>query len=152
MTEETKKTLVYGGVISLAVGVALYIYTRAAGGGADGGAAAQAAQQAQAAQDETNLAMLAELGSSGASFGGGGFSLNSETTGSPEKPHDNFAQEIAAILNATGLGGSASAAGSPAPPASTAPALPQPVVSHTQPAFATVPNHNNVLYARKVLA
>jgi hypothetical protein len=151
MTPETKKTLIYGGVISFAVGAALYFFTRNSGASNSSSAAATAAQaqaEAQAAQDETNLAMLSELGTSGVSLSAP--SLGSESLGS-ETPHDNFSQEISSILQAV-------EATNPQPSATTSEPAPTPVTTGTpvavsaQPAFATVPLHNNVLYQRKALA
>lgn len=126
MTPETKKTLIYGGVISFAVGAGLYIWSRYQGGGTgDGGASAQAAAQAQAQADataanqETQLAQLAALS-------GGGGSLPGVTL-SNEAPPDNFAQEIKQILEAAGLG-TPTVGGAPTAPPANSPTsgLPQP--------------------------
>ena len=122
MTPETKKTLIYGGVISFAVGAGLYIWSRYQGGTGDGGASAQAAAQAQAQADaaaasqETQLAELATLS------GGGGGSLPSISLGN-EAPPDNFAHEIATILQAAGLGAPTNTPTGTTPPTS---GLPQP--------------------------
>ena len=115
MTPETKKTLIYGGVISFAIAAGLYIYSRyenqnSPATGADPTAANAAAQAAAdaAAQQEVQLSELA-------SFSGGGASLSSPSLGS-ETPPDNFAHEIATILQAAGLGPPVSpTSGSPTP-------------------------------------
>lgn len=125
MTPETKKTLIYGGVISFAVGAGLYIWSRYQGGTGDGGASAQAAAQAQAQADataanqETQLAQLAALS-------GGGGSLPGVTL-SNEAPPDNFTQEIKQILEAAGLTAPTPTGAPTAPPASSPTSgLPQP--------------------------
>lgn len=127
MTPETKKTLIYGGVISFAVGAGLYIWSRYQNNGTatgDGGAAAAAQAQADAAatNQETQLAELQALS------GGGGSSLPSISLGGGEAPHDNFSQEIAQILQAAGLGTPASTPTGTAPPPASSPTngLPQP--------------------------
>lgn len=132
MSPETKKTLIYGGVISLAVGVGLYIYSRyedqgstSAGAQAADANAAQAAQaQAEAVQQETDLAALSELGSSG----GGGEYIGEPST-ALETPTDNFGAEVAQVLQAAGL----------APPANTASASAPPQTNPTQPTQAAPP-------------
>lgn len=120
MTPETKKTLIYGGVISFAVGAGLYIWSRYQDGqgatGTDAAAAqAQANADAQAAQQETQLAELQALS------GGGTGGLPTVSLGN-EAPPDNFAHEIAAILQATGLGPPANGPSGTTPTAG----LPQP--------------------------
>lgn len=130
MTPETKKTLIYGGVISFAIGAGLYIYSRyesanSPAAGADptaANAATQAAADAAAAQ-EVQLSEFAQFSA------GGGVSLSSPSLGT-EAPHDNFAQEIAAILKAAGLDAPASTpSGSPTPVSS----LPGIVASNPAP-------------------
>lgn len=139
MTPETKKTLIYGGVISFAVGAGLYIWSRYQDGGAkaDGGtAAAQAQAEAAATNQETQLAELQALS------GGGGGSLPSISLGS-EAPPDNFAHEIAAILQATGLGAPTNAPTGTPPPTPPVSGLPQPTPPPTpvdgSPAVHAVP-------------
>lgn len=140
MTPETKKTLIYGGVISFAIAAGLYIYSRyeSANNPAAGtdptaaNAAAQAAADAAAAQ-EVQLSELAQFSA------GGGVSLSSPSLGT-ETPHDNFAQEIAAILKAAGLDAPASASsGSPTPVSS----LPGIVASNPAPPAVDGPPPTN---------
>lgn len=122
MTPETKKTLIYGGVISFAIAAGLYIYSRyesqnsaaATGDPTAANAAAQAAADA-AAQQEVQLSELAQ-------FSGGGASLSSPSLGT-ETPHDNFSQEIAAILQAAGLGAPVSTTSGSPTPVSTLPGV-----------------------------
>jgi hypothetical protein len=99
MSPETKKTLIYGGVISFAVGVGLYIWTQYENGNqpddSNAAAAAQAQAQAAATNQETELAELAQLGSSGTAV--------EPATISDEAPSDDFSSEVAGLLQAEGL-------------------------------------------------
>ena len=114
MSPETKKTLIYGGVISFAVGAGLYIWSRyedqkngsAAPASQQTDQTAQAQADAAAAAQEASLAQLASFSSA---------QLAPVSLGT-EAPHDDFSAEIAAILKAV----------NPAPPASTTPTTPQP--------------------------
>lgn len=113
MTPETKKTLLWGGAITLGVGILLYFFQRYENskdtanavdpttGQPAADAAAQAAQ-AQALADEETLAAVSSFSS--------GESLSAPSL-SAEAPSDNFSHEIASILQSVGIGTPAPATG-----------------------------------------
>lgn len=141
MTPETKKTLIYGGVISLAVAIGAYLFERETGGsaapadsGATAGAQVQAQAEAQAQEDQ--LAMLAELGSSGESTAP--VSIGAET------PVEDFSQEISKILAAAGLSSPSTA--NPSPSENNPATNPPEVTATTEGPGKTVPKPNPIVY------
>lgn len=118
MSPETRKTLIYGAVITAVVGggiAAWQYYASPAATDSSVASAQQAQQDAQAQQDQTQLAELSILGS-------GGVSLSSVGSISNESPTQTLGEEVSAILKAAGFG----ALDPVAPAAPLAPTVPTP--------------------------
>jgi hypothetical protein len=138
ISPETRKIFIYGGV-SIVAGLAVFYlwskYGNAQNGNAQSAsdAATQANDQAaqQALADEQSLAELSLLGSGSPSIGSGG-GLSSTSISPVELPQDNFAAEVASILQSAGIA-------NPSQPAS--PVNTSAPVSATTPTTPTTPPH-----------
>ena len=130
---ETKKIAIYGSVL-IGAGIAVFYFWHKYGTVPNGNQAATAAATqanaqatAQAQQDQATFADLALLGAgSSVGFGGG---VSTTSVQPYEAPADNFAQEVASILQAAGV--SPGNANQPAAPAnSSAPPATQVTAPH----------------------
>lgn len=118
MKEETKKYLIIGGGLIVAVAVGIIVYKKY-----EAGAGASQAAADQSTQDELAYLEAQSMDNAYAGFGGGGGGVGSIGIASPPPVSGmTFAQEIASIEQAFGFGPPASSPNSAgAPPSGSAP-------------------------------